>query len=176
MFGNFNEEARKVLIDSKKEMYELKHPYVGSEHLFLSILKNDKNISSKLEEYNLTYTSFKNEIINIIGMGKEIGKLKSRNKELVEENTSLRTFINNILDVIKEFFRKLLKIGNEETKDEVVGQVKEYYDNKDFNSNDIYDIAKRTDKEDELFDYVNLPDYYKSRKSNKDKDDYDLSL
>ena len=109
-------------------------------------------------------------------MGKEIGKLKSRNKELVEENTSLRTFINNILDVIKEFFRKLLKIGNEETKDEVVGQVKEYYDNKDFNSNDIYDIAKRTDKEDELFDYVNLPDYYKSRKSNKDKDDYDLSL
>lgn len=176
MFGNFNEEARKVLIDSKKEMYELKHPYVGSEHLFLSILKNDKNISSKLEEYNLTYTSFKNEIINIIGMGKEIGKLKSRNKELVEENASLRTFINNILDVIKEFFRKLLKIGNEETKDEVVEQVKEYYDNKDFNSNDIYDIAKRTDKEDELFDYVNLPDYYKSRKSNKDKDDYDLSL
>lgn len=70
----------------------------------------------------------------------------------------------------------ILKIGNEETKDEVVGQVKDYYDNKNFNSNDIYDIAKRTDKEDELFDYANLPDYYKSRKNNKDKDDFDLSL
>ena len=43
MFGNFNEDARKVIKDAKKEMYELKHPYVGSEHLFLSILKNSKN-------------------------------------------------------------------------------------------------------------------------------------
>lgn len=71
MFGNFNEEARKVMKDAKKEMFELKHPYVGSEHLFLSILKNNKNISDKLKEYNLTYETFKNEIIDIIGIGKE---------------------------------------------------------------------------------------------------------
>ena len=66
MFGNFNEDARKVIKDAKKEMYELKHPYVGSEHLFLSILKNNKNISEKLKEYNLTYETFKNEIIDIL--------------------------------------------------------------------------------------------------------------
>lgn len=39
MFGNFTEEARKVLVDAKQEMYELRHPYVGSEYLLLSILK-----------------------------------------------------------------------------------------------------------------------------------------
>ena len=44
MFGNFTEEARKILVDAKKEMHDLKHPYVGSEHLLLAILKND-NIS-----------------------------------------------------------------------------------------------------------------------------------
>ncbi|MCM1370566.1 MAG: ATP-dependent Clp protease ATP-binding subunit [Clostridium sp.] len=71
MFGNFNEEARKVLKDAKKEMYELKHPYVGSEHLFLSILKNSKSISAKLKEYKLDYENFKNEIIDIVGVGKE---------------------------------------------------------------------------------------------------------
>lgn len=71
MFGNFNEEARKVIKDAKKIMFELKHPYVGSEHLFLSILKNNKNISEKLKNYNLTYESFRNEIIDIIGIGKE---------------------------------------------------------------------------------------------------------
>ena len=37
MFGNFTEEARKVLVGAKLEMFNLKHPYVGSEHLLLSI-------------------------------------------------------------------------------------------------------------------------------------------
>ena len=34
MFGEFTEEARKILVSAKEEMYELKHPYVGSEHYF----------------------------------------------------------------------------------------------------------------------------------------------
>jgi ATP-dependent Clp protease ATP-binding subunit ClpC len=70
MFANFNEEARKVLINSKKEMQELKHPYVSSEHLLLAILKEKNNVASKLKEYNLTYKNLKEEIINIIGIGK----------------------------------------------------------------------------------------------------------
>ena len=39
MLGNFEEEARKVLVEAKKEMKMLNHPYVSSEHLLLSILK-----------------------------------------------------------------------------------------------------------------------------------------
>ena len=49
------------------------------------------------------------------------------------------------------------------------------YDNKDFNSNDVYDISKGTTKEDELFDYAGVPSYFKSYK-NYDKDDYEISL
>jgi ATP-dependent Clp protease ATP-binding subunit ClpC len=70
MFGNFTEEARKIIARAKKEMYELKHPYVGSEHLLLAILKEKNPISEKLKEYNLTYEKMKEEIINIIGIGK----------------------------------------------------------------------------------------------------------
>lgn len=69
MFGNFTEEARKILIGAKKEMHELKHPYVGSEHLLLSILKNNNSISNRLKDYGLDYKIFKNEIIKIIGVG-----------------------------------------------------------------------------------------------------------
>ena len=69
MFGNFTEEARQIIVKAKKEMYELKHPYVGSEHLLLAILKEKNNISKKLKEYNLTYDKLKKEIINIIGVG-----------------------------------------------------------------------------------------------------------
>jgi len=69
MFANFTEEARKILVLAKKEMYELKHPYIGSEHLLLAMLKGNNNVSKKLEEYNLDYNTFKQELINTIGVG-----------------------------------------------------------------------------------------------------------
>ena len=66
----FDEEAQKLIIEAKKEMYELKHPYVGSEHLFLAILHNNKlDITKKLNKYNINYDNFKKELINIVGMG-----------------------------------------------------------------------------------------------------------
>ena len=70
MFSKFSEEAQKVLLNAKKEMSALKHPYVGSEHLLLAMLKDkESNISKRLNKYNLTYTKFKDEIIKVIGKG-----------------------------------------------------------------------------------------------------------
>ena len=69
MLGNFNEEAQFVLIKSKEEMLESCHPYIGTEHIVLSILKNKNNLSTRLESYGLTYDRFKNEILTIIGKG-----------------------------------------------------------------------------------------------------------
>ncbi len=75
MFNNFKEEARNVIVDAKIEMMELKHPYVGSEHLLLAILKNKNSVSEKLNEYGLTYDKFKNELINVIGIGSKKSEL-----------------------------------------------------------------------------------------------------
>ena len=50
MFNSFTEEARKILVNAKIEMKNLKHPYVGSEHLLLAILKGKNNVSKKLKE------------------------------------------------------------------------------------------------------------------------------
>lgn len=69
MFSKFDEEVRKILLNSNKEMSLLKHPYVGSEHLLLSILKKDNIVSRKLKDYGITYDSFRQEIIKIIGVG-----------------------------------------------------------------------------------------------------------
>ena len=69
MFGNFTDESQRILINAKAEMCNLKHPYVGSEHLVLSILNSDMDISSKLAKYNLNYDNFKSEIIKVIGIG-----------------------------------------------------------------------------------------------------------
>ena len=71
MFSRFSEEAQKALILAKKEMNNLRHPYVGSEHLFLSILSmKDLEITKVLASYNITYELFKSELIRIVGVGK----------------------------------------------------------------------------------------------------------
>ena len=71
MFSRFSEEAQKALILAKKEMNNLRHPYVGSEHLFLSILSmKDLEITKVLAYYNITYEVFKSELIRIVGVGK----------------------------------------------------------------------------------------------------------
>lgn len=72
MFSRFSEEAQKALILAKKEMNNLRHPYVGSEHLFLSILSmRNLEITKVLSSYNITYEVFKKELIRIVGIGKE---------------------------------------------------------------------------------------------------------
>lgn len=71
MFGKFNEEARKALTVAKSEMSNLKHPFVGSEHLLLGILSLKNDLTSKLKKYGLTYKIFKEELIKIVGQGKE---------------------------------------------------------------------------------------------------------
>ncbi|MBO6145560.1 MAG: ATP-dependent Clp protease ATP-binding subunit [Bacilli bacterium] len=75
MFGHFSEDAQKVLVQSNKEKNDLKHEYVGSEHLLLSILKNNNEIINKFKKYKITYKKIKEEIINIIGIGEKENNL-----------------------------------------------------------------------------------------------------
>ena len=69
MFNNFTEEARKILIGAKSEMINLNHPYIGSEHLLLAILKSNNDVSKKLNEYELNYDNFKSQLIKLVGIG-----------------------------------------------------------------------------------------------------------
>lgn len=70
MFSKFSEETQKVLLNAKKEMSNLKHPYVGSEHLLLAILSDkDSELTIKLSEYNIDYKYFKDEVVKVIGKG-----------------------------------------------------------------------------------------------------------
>ena len=71
MFSKFDEVARKVLVNMQKEMMSLKHPYVGSEHLLLSLLKyGEVEYAKRFESVGVTYDSFRNELIKIVGIGK----------------------------------------------------------------------------------------------------------
>ena len=61
-----NDYISKILKNAEKEMLKLNHPYVGSEHLILALLK-DKSIINIVQEYGLSYSIFKTELVSIIG-------------------------------------------------------------------------------------------------------------
>ena len=71
MFNKFSYEISKVFRLAELEMQDLNHPYVGSEHLFLSLLKNDDEVSKKLNEYEIDYASFRDELVKVVGTSRK---------------------------------------------------------------------------------------------------------
>ena len=68
MFVNFSEETRHLLKQAERERQQLNHPYVGSEHLLLSILKDSKLVPL-LEKHKITYKKFKEKLVLLVGVG-----------------------------------------------------------------------------------------------------------
>ena len=114
MFGNFEEEARKVLVNAKREMYELNHPYVSSEHLLLAILKGDNEISDKLKSFDLDYNRFKEEVVKIIGKGSKPSQwflYTPLLKRIIENATLDAKENNNGVVTVNHLFASLLDEG-----------------------------------------------------------------
>lgn len=109
---------------------------------------------------------------------REVKALTTRNQNLTKENNHLKDYLKAILEAIKHFFRKLLQIGNEPTKEATTTEIKDYFDNNDFDMNDVVKILRGTTKEDELFDYVKATSYLKTSKKSKEKEknDYEISM
>ena len=113
MFGQFTEEARKILINAKVEMTELKHPYVGSEHFLLAVLKGKNDVSKKLKQYNLDYDKFKEKLIATVGVGSKSSQwfLYTPLLKRVMENAMLDCKENNTDVTIESLFSNLLEEG-----------------------------------------------------------------
>ena len=115
MFSKFTEEAQKILLMTKKEMLELKHPYVGSEHLLLAILHNKNlEITKFLEECQLSYERCRQEIISVIGIGKSKNDwfLYTPLLKRVIENAILDSGDNDSLVTVEGLFISLLEEGD----------------------------------------------------------------
>ena len=114
MISNFNEEAQEILIKAKLEMLELRHPYVGTEHLVLAILHTNNELTDKLAKYNLTYTKFKKEIINIIGKGTKKSEFFLHTpllKKVIENAVMDSKDNNNGVVTTNHLFAALLDVG-----------------------------------------------------------------
>lgn len=66
MYNNYNLETSRIFKDAEKIMISLNHGYVGTEHLFLSMLKNSEEIRNLLEKYQIEYDSFLEELLLVV--------------------------------------------------------------------------------------------------------------
>lgn len=121
------------------------------------------NESKKVMELQPKINEVFNEINNYADSYNSLEKV---NQKYLKEIKSLKTRNSN-----------LLQIGNEPTKEATMSEIKDYYDNKDFEPKDVFDISKGTTKDDELFEYVNVFSYLKSsKKTCNDKDKMIMKL
>ena len=111
--------------------------------------RNIEGINRRLQE--IIKEDLENEKRNI---QVEVRKLEYQNEKLKEENNRLHNFLHNILQTLKKFFHRLLKIGTEKDKDEVISEIKEYHKQDSYDNFDLHDISDNTSKEEEINDYL----------------------
>ncbi len=166
----------KEYVKVKKDTFDSMKNVIKESKKVMEFQPKMEQLFNEVETFTKSHQTLEKENNNL---QREVKALTTRNQNLTKENNNLKDYLKSIIDAIKHFFRELLQIGNDKTKDRTTSEIKDYYDNKDFDSNDVYDISKGTTKEDELFDYAEVPSYLKSSKKSyneKDKDDFEMSL
>lgn len=113
MFENFGFEISKLFKDAETIRYDLRHPYVGSEHLLLAILKNNNEVSKELKKYNINYTNFKKELVKIVGSASVPSSLNLYTPLLkrVIENATYDAKEENSQVTIRHLFLAMLEEG-----------------------------------------------------------------
>ena len=114
MFNNFGMHLTNIFKRAEQERYELKQPYVGTEHLLLSILALDKDSAKFFQEYNLTYELFKKELLIVVGTSNiqsEINLYTPMLKRVVSNAEALAKENNNGKVLVKHLLLSLFEEG-----------------------------------------------------------------
>ena len=146
--------GKEVKID--KDTYDTLNQFMNTSKKVIKDIPRNQALFKELTDYTKSYKDLENEKRNI---QVEVKKLEYQNEKLQAENNRLHNLIHNILQTLKQFFHRLLKIGTEKDKDDVVLGIKEYYTQSLYNNFDLHDIANDTSKEQEINDYLYSKDY-----------------
>ena len=141
--------GKEVKID--KDTYDTLNQFMNTSKKVIKDIPRNQVLFKELTDYTKSYKDLENEKRNI---QVEVKKLEYQNEKLQAENNRLHNLIHNILQTLKQFFHRLLKIGTEKDKDDVVLGIKEYYTQNLYDNFDLHDIANNTSKEQEINDYL----------------------
>lgn len=112
-------QAEKVLKITYLEAKLFKSEVIGTEHLLLSILREDDNLAAQiLNQFNINYEAVKSELLNILS-GKPTGNQPSPKTSAEKRSERSKT------PVLDNFGRDLTKMAMENKLDPIVGREKE---------------------------------------------------
>ena len=157
----------KDYVKVRKDTFESMNNVIEETKKIKELQPKLEHVFNEVDSYATSYKSLEKENQKYKN---EVSRLENENDKLKEENRSLKNYIEAILMAIKKFFRKVLQLGDEDIKEVATSEIKDYYDNNDFDKKDVKDISVATTKQDELFEYADIPDYLKE--SVRDKDEY----
>ena len=160
----------KDFVKVKKDTFESMNNVINESKKVMELQPKLQTIFNEVDSYANSYKSLEKENQRY---KKEINKLEYENQNLEQENKSLIYRLNELFQLLKKFLQKLLQRGNDYTKGEAANAIKDYYDNEEFDMNDVVGISRGTTKQDELFKYVNAPEYLKERVRDYNEDGYD---
>ncbi len=72
MFERFTERARQVVVLAQDEARELRHNYIGTEHLLLGLLREEEGLAARvLASLGITVEEVRAQLARIVGPGDE---------------------------------------------------------------------------------------------------------
>ena len=165
----------KDYVKVRKDTFESMQNVIKETKKVMEFQPKIEQLFNEVNTFSKSHQTLEKENNNL---KREVKALTTRNQNLIKENNHLKDYLKTILEAIKDFFRKLLQIGNEPTKEATTTEIKDYYNNQDFDMNDVIKISRGTTKQDELFDYVGAPSYLKTSKkfNKKEKSNYEMVL
>ena len=110
-----------------------------------------QNFFNDLDDYIFNYKELEKEYNH---SQKVIDNLEEECEKLDQNNNNLIEFIKHILEMLKDFFRGIILSKNETDKNKTINILKECYEKDLYNSYDLIDISKDTDKEIEVNDFI----------------------
>ena len=113
MFHNYGFEVATILKNAENIRYDLRHPYVGTEHLLLSILGGSNEVVTLFLEYGVTYDSFLEQLLETVGQASTYQELnlytpmlkrviEIANMNALENNKGIVTASHLVLAMLEE--------------------------------------------------------------------------
>jgi len=110
----FTPRAKRVLELSLEEARQLSHNYIGTEHLFLGLIREGEGVAARvLENLSIDLTKVRTQVIRMLGETAEVGSGANSNKGNLKTAT------------LDEFGTNLTKLASEAKLDPVVGRYAE---------------------------------------------------
>ena len=110
-----------------------------------------QNFFNDLDDYIFNYKELEKEYNY---SQKVIDNLEEEWEKLDQNNNNLIDFIKHILEMLKDFFRRILLSKNEVDKNKTINILKECYEKDLYKASDLIDVSKDTDKEMEVNNFI----------------------